>query len=88
MHTIMVMSAGLVLLVVFLLLGLAIGRSRYATGTGALWFIPAWFIGAGVNLWIGTTHGYTVADELPIFALVFGPLAALAGLLGWRLRRF
>ena len=49
-------------------------------------YIALWFVVAALNLWVGVSRaGYTVADELPIFLLIFGvPAAAAAGLL-WRL---
>jgi hypothetical protein len=43
---------------------------------------------AGVSLWIGVTRaGYTVAEEAPIFLVVFAVPAAVAVLLVWRLSR-
>ena len=45
-----------------------------------------WFIIAGVNMWVGVARaGYSVAEELPIFLLIFGVPAAVAILLKWRL---
>jgi hypothetical protein len=49
-------------------------------------FIPLWFIGAGINMWLGVTKaGYSVAEETPFFLLVFGVPAAVAVVLVWRL---
>ena len=51
-------------------------------------FIPLWLLVAGVNLWIGVTRaGYTVAEEAPIFLVVFAVPAAVALLLVWWLSR-
>jgi hypothetical protein len=37
-------------------------------------------------MWVGVARaGYSVAEELPIFLLIFGVPAALAILLKWRL---
>lgn len=55
-------------------------------GTGALLFLPLWFIGAGINLYLGVkTAGYTVGEELPIFLLVFAIPAIVALLVWWKL---
>jgi len=87
MHTLIILAIGLVLLVAcvqfgFIYLGGKTGRRR-----AALAFIPLWLIGAGINLWVGVNHaGYSFADELPIFAVVFGIPAAIAGYLAWKSR--
>jgi hypothetical protein len=75
-HTIKVILGGLVLLVLCVLIGRA---------NGAKLFIPLWLVGAGVNMWIGVTRaGYSVAEEAPIFLLVFAVPAAVALLVLWR----
>jgi hypothetical protein len=79
-HTIIVIAGGLVLLVACLIAG----HFAATVSRGALAFLPLWFIGAGVNMWIGVTRaGYPISAELPIFLLVFGVPAAL-GLCAWR----
>lgn len=76
MHTIMVIAGGFVLLAVCML----ISRTN-----GAKVFMPLWLIAAFVNMWIGVRHaGYTWADELPIFLVVFGLPAVVAGFLWWK----
>jgi len=89
MHTIMVMGGGFALLVVFLLAGRFIGDgSSLALAAAAKWFVPAWFIGAGINMAVGVVKaGYSVAEELPIFLLVFAVPAAVAALVWWKLGR-
>ena len=80
MHTIIVIAGGLALLVACLIAG----HFAATVSRGALAFLPLWFIGAGVNMWIGVTRaGYPISAELPIFLLVFGVPAALA-LGAWR----
>lgn len=75
MHTIMIISGGLVLLIAFLVGGRVLG----ATAKGALLFVPVWLVGAAINMWVGINHaGYTFVAELPIFMIVFGLPAALA----------
>ena len=54
---------------------------------GALVFLPLWLIGAGINLYVGVKQaGYTVAEEMPIFLLVFAIPAAVALFTWWKLR--
>ena len=80
MHTIMVIVAGLALLAACLIAGRFVGT----VSTGALAFLPLWFIGAGINMWIGVTRaGYPISAVLPMFLIVFGVPAALA-LCAWR----
>jgi hypothetical protein len=44
-----------------------------------------WLAVAAVNMWAGVAKaGYSVADELPIFLLIFALPAGLAVLLKWR----
>jgi hypothetical protein len=78
MHTIMMVGVGIVALAAFALGGFVIRRS---VTTGAKWFLLPWLAVALVNLYVGTTHGYSVAGELPFFALVFGLPAIAAWLL-------
>jgi hypothetical protein len=86
MHTLKVIAAGFALLAICLAVGRGLGGPGTASMvTAAKVFLPLWFIAAAVNLWIGVTRGgYSVADEAPIFAVVFGVPAAVAGLLWWR----
>ena len=84
-HTIKVIAGGFLLLVLCLLVGRWVGG---ATGlaNGAKLFIPLWLVGAGINMWVGVTRaGYSVAEEAPIFLLVFAVPAAVALLVLWRL---
>lgn len=83
MHTLRVIAGGVVLLVVFI----AVGRYMFEALTPAkpaLWFIPIWLLVSVVNLWVGvSTAGYTVMQEAPILAIVFGVPAAIAGIVWW-----
>jgi hypothetical protein len=48
-------------------------------------FVAVWFAVAAVNMWLGVARaGYSVADELPIFLLIFGAPAALAWFTKWQ----
>jgi hypothetical protein len=45
-----------------------------------------WLVGAAVNMAIGVKRaGYTVADEAPVFLVVFAVPALVALFLRWRL---
>jgi hypothetical protein len=81
MHTLMVVAGGLVALAAFVLVAALLGRPAAAA---ARLFIPIWLIAALANLYLGTTHGYSVVGELPFFAVVFGvPGLAAYGLMRW-----
>ncbi|MBN9061925.1 MAG: hypothetical protein BGP06_06205 [Rhizobiales bacterium 65-9] len=71
MHTLMIVTGGLVLLAVLVAAGrLAVGWRGAAQA--ALWFLPLWLIGALANMWVGVSRaGYTVAQEAPIAIVVF-----------------
>jgi hypothetical protein len=83
MHTLKIIAGGLLLLGVFLLIGRYVARASMATV--AKYFIPVWFVMAGINMWIGVSQaGYSVREEAPIFLLNFAVPAAVAALLIWR----
>jgi hypothetical protein len=78
-HTVKVITCGLVLLVLCLVFGRA---------AGAKLFLPLWLVAAIVNLWIGVSRaGYTVADEAPVFLIVFGVPAAVALAALWQMSK-
>ncbi len=76
----------------FVLLGICIGAGRWLGGTGATGieaavniFIPLWLVVAAINMWIGVARaGYSVAEEFPIFLLIFGVPAVVALFLRWK----
>jgi hypothetical protein len=79
MHLIVVTAGGFALLGLFLLLGRFWGPDRGILAVAAKAFIPVWLTLTFVNVWIGVQHaGYTVLQELPVFAITFGLPAALA----------
>lgn len=86
MRTILFLVAGLLLLAAILLLAKLFSPNypdamRWAT----IGYVALWLIIAGVNMWVGVAKaGYPVADELPIFLLIFAVPAAIAVLLKWR----
>ena len=74
----------------FLLAGRLLSAGTPAAGiaSAARWFIPLWLIGAGVNMWVGVSRaGYSVAEEAPIFVLVFAVPAVMAVVVAWILSR-
>jgi hypothetical protein len=90
MHTLKVIAGGFLLLAVCLLIGRVVGGQTPAEGVAgaAKLFIPLWLLLAAVNLWIGVTRaGYTVAEEAPIFLLVFAVPAGTALFMVWWLSR-
>lgn len=90
MHTAMVIGGGLALLAVLLAICVLIGGMRsLAMLTAARVFIPLWLLAAAVNMYVGVTQaGYTVAQELPIFAVIFAVPAGIAYLLTiWLVRK-
>ena len=74
MRTTIIMLAGFALLAAFLAAAPKMGGRR----TAALVFAILWLLVTLANLYIGTTHGYTVMQEAPIFLLLFGVPAAAA----------
>lgn len=89
-HTIKVIAGGLLLLGLFVLAGrlLSAGPPMAGMASAARWFIPLWLVGAGINMYVGVARaGYSVAEEAPIFLLVFAVPAIVAALLAWSLSR-
>jgi len=83
-HTVIVIAIGLVVLAACLVVGRVVGGPG-ALPTAALVFLPVWLLGAAVNMAIGVRRaGYTVAEEAPVFLLVFAVPAMLALFLRWR----
>ena len=89
MRTAIIIGAGLILLAIFVLTGRFAGApAASAMAKGALYFLPFWFIAAAVNMWMGVAKaGYSVAEEAPIFAVIFAVPAAVALFVWWRYSR-
>jgi hypothetical protein len=87
MRTAIIILAGLVLG------ALCFGVARVMTGgrpsamtTATAVFVIIWLICAATNMWIGVTRaGYSVAEELPIFLVIFLVPAIVAVVVRWRL---
>ena len=89
MRSAIIIVGGLLLLGAFLLVGRYVGRDASdAMAKAALAFVPVWLVAAGVNMWMGVARaGYSVADEAPIFAIIFAVPAAVALFVWWRMAR-
>jgi hypothetical protein len=85
MHTLKVIAIGCALLAICGGAGYAVAGTG-GTSRAALIFLPLWAVGAGINMYLGVKRaGYTVADEAPIFLLVFAIPAVVALGTWWRL---
>ena len=84
MRTLIIIVAGLGILGVSALVGWKAGGGPSVI-TAARLFIPIWLVAAAVNMWIGVSKaGYSVAEEFPVFLVIFLVPAAAAGFLWWR----
>lgn len=87
MRTVLFLAAGFLLLAAALLVG-RLFSTNYpgATLAATIAYVALWLIIAGFNMWVGVARaGYSVAEELPIFGLIFGLPAVVAILLKWKL---
>lgn len=88
MHMLLVIVAGLLLLVVFLLFGKLWGGDAAGLAWAAKVFVPVWLALAVANLWVGVHHaGYGLREELPILLVVFAIPTAIAAAVLWQLSR-
>ena len=90
MHTVKVIVGGLALLALCLLIERWVGGPAPAVGLirAIKVFIPLWLIAAGINMWVGVSKaGYSVAEEVPFFLVVFAVPTAVALLVLWKVTR-
>ncbi len=86
MHTTLVLLAGFVLLAACAGVGRGLA-GRHGVARAMLVFLPLWLIGAGANMYVGVAQaGYSVADEAPIFLVIFSVPSAAALLIWFRQR--
>lgn len=78
MHTMFIILGGLVLMAAIY----GIARLRRTSLSRAFpVFAVLWAVAAAVNLWVGVAQaGYSLAGELPIFAVVYGVPCLIAWL--------
>lgn len=86
MRTGLFLLSGFLFVAAFLIVGKLFSTNYPAATTVATaLFVVLWLAIAGVNMWLGVAKaGYSVADELPIFALIFALPAAAAVLARWK----
>jgi hypothetical protein len=84
MRTVIIIVCGLALVGIYALVGRWLGGAKGMV-TAAQVFIGLWLIMAGLNMWMGVAKaGYSVAEELPIFLVIFGLPAVAAGFVWWK----
>jgi len=84
MRTAIIIVGGLILVGLYALVGRWLGGTKGMV-TGIQVFIGLWLIAAGLNMWMGVAKaGYSVAEELPIFLVIFALPAAAAGFIWWK----
>lgn len=86
MRTVLFLLSGLLFLAATLIVG-RLFSANYPNGTTVATglFLVLWLLLTGANMWVGVARaGYSVAEELPIFALLFGVPALAAVLLKWK----
>jgi len=85
MRTAMIIAGGVVLFGLFALVARFMGGTQ-TVAMAAKIFIPLWLVAALVNMWLGVARaGYSIAEELPIFLLIFAIPAAVAAFTWWKL---
>ena len=87
MRTGLFLLVGLLLLVAFFALARLFSEKYPAAfGTAFVVYVAVWLFVAAFNMWVGVAKaGYSVAEELPIFLLIFGLPVAVAAIVKWRL---
>ena len=86
MRTLVIIVGGILMLGVGVLVGRWIGGDgTHAMVTAAKLFIPVWLAIAAINMWMGVSRaGYSVAEELPIFLVIFAIPAGIALFIWWK----
>lgn len=85
MRSAIILAIGFVLLGISLLLPRLFGRPELALA-GVKAFIAIWLVATLANMWLGVSRaGYSAAEELPIFLLLFLVPAAAAVFAWWKL---
>ena len=86
MRTALFLTVGFLLLAAALILGRLFAANYPGAATVAtVVFVVLWLVIAAFNMWTGVAKaGYSFAEELPVFALLFLVPAAVAILVRWR----
>jgi riboflavin transporter FmnP len=84
-RTLVIILGGLALLAVAIAIGRWVGGTQIMVMVAKI-FVPLWLAVAAINMWIGVARaGYSVAEELPIFLVIFIIPAAVAVFIWWKL---
>jgi hypothetical protein len=84
MRTLVIILGGLILLGVNLLLDRWLGGGAQMARVAQI-FIAVWLAIALANMWLGVSRaGYSVAEEFPIFLVIFLIPAAVAAFIAWK----
>lgn len=86
MRTGLFLIAGFLLLAASLLLGKLFSANYPSASVAAIIaYVALWFVIAVANMWIGIAKaGYSFAEELPVFALIFVLPAAMGIIVKWK----
>ena len=85
MRTAVIILGGVVLLALFAVVGWRFGGGSPGIVTATKIFVAVWLVAALINMWIGVSRaGYSVAEEFPIFLVIFAVPTALAVLAWWK----
>jgi len=86
MRTALFLASGFLLMASLLILGKLFSEHFPSAPNWMLAFgLGLWLAATGTNLWLGVAKaGYSLAEELPIWLLLFAVPAAVAGLVRWR----
>jgi hypothetical protein len=85
MRSAIIIVGGVLLFGIFVLVARFVGGTQTIVVAAKI-FIPVWLVAALINMWLGVARaGYSVAEELPIFLLIFGIPAVVAAFTWWKL---
>jgi hypothetical protein len=84
MRTVVIILSGLVILGLSAFAGWRLGGAQSIVIATKI-FIPVWLVVAVTNMRIGVSRaGYSVAEEFPIFSVIFIVPAAVAVFIWWK----
>jgi hypothetical protein len=86
MRTVLFLLAGFLLLAAFYALA-RLFSEHYpgASNVALISYVVLWLVMAAFNMWVGVAKaGYSAAEELPIFLVIFGVPVAMAVVAKWK----
>ena len=86
MRTVLILLVGLFLLAAISIFSKLFAEQYPAATTwGISAFILLWLCATGFNMWVGVSRaGYSIAEELPIFLLLFTVPTIIALVVKWK----